>query len=48
MSENFEMIFNRGKNMSQLSSLSTTLREDASKVRFIRIKVDSLKKMHIN
>ena len=32
MSENFEMIFNRGKNMKQLSSLSTTLREDASKV----------------
>lgn len=32
MSENFEMILNRGNSLNKLSELSTTLKEDSKKV----------------
>jgi hypothetical protein len=32
MSENFEMILNRGSSLSKLSELSTSLKDDSKKV----------------
>lgn len=50
MSENFEMLLNKGNSLNKLSELSSSLKEDSKKVIYFLFlnHINSLKKMLIN